>query len=132
MDRQEGAARRSVNLVAVEPQQVGALLPEKVRRDYCARANTVMTAVCDEQDGVLPTLRAGTPKAQTGRPSYDLTPHERRMLKLMVEGHSYKTAATKLGVSVNTVAFHIQNIYRKLWVHSKTEAVASALNKGLL
>jgi DNA-binding NarL/FixJ family response regulator len=50
----------------------------------------------------------------------------------MVEGHSYKTAAVKLGVSVNTVAFHSQNIYGKLHVHSKAEAVARALNEGLL
>jgi DNA-binding NarL/FixJ family response regulator len=50
----------------------------------------------------------------------------------MVEGHSYKTAASELGISVNTVAFHMQNIYGTLQVHSKTEAVARALNEGLL
>jgi DNA-binding NarL/FixJ family response regulator len=63
---------------------------------------------------------------------YNLTPHEIRLLKLMVEGHSYKTAATHLGVSVSTVAFHIQSIYGKLQVHSKSEAVARALKENLL
>lgn len=38
----------------------------------------------------------------------------------------------ELGVSINTVAFHIQNIYGKLQVHSKTEAVARALQEKLL
>jgi DNA-binding NarL/FixJ family response regulator len=66
------------------------------------------------------------------RAQYNLTPHERRLLKLLVEGHSYKTAAAELGVSINTIAFHIQNIYGKLQVHSKSEAVARALNENLL
>lgn len=63
---------------------------------------------------------------------YNLTPQELRLLKLLVEGHSYKTAAGEMGVSINTIAFHIQNIYGKLQVHSKSEAVARALNEGLL
>ena len=63
---------------------------------------------------------------------YNLTPHEIRLLKLLVEGHSYKTAAVHLGVSVSTVAFHIQSIYGKLQVHSKSEAVARALKENLL
>lgn len=63
---------------------------------------------------------------------YDLTPHELRLLKLLVEGYSYKSAAGKLGVTVNTIGFHVQNIYSKLQVHSKSEAVARALREGLL
>ena len=63
---------------------------------------------------------------------YDLTPHELRLLKLLVEGHSYKTAAAELGVSINTIAFHVQKIYGKLQVHSKSEAVARALRENLL
>jgi DNA-binding NarL/FixJ family response regulator len=63
---------------------------------------------------------------------YNLTPQELRLLKLLVEGHSYKTAAAEMAVSINTIAFHIQNIYGKLQVHSKSEAVARALNEKLL
>ena len=59
---------------------------------------------------------------------HNLTPQELRLLKLLVEGHSYKTAAAEMAVSINTIAFHIQNIYGKLQVHSKSEAVARALN----
>lgn len=62
---------------------------------------------------------------------HNLTPQELRLLKLLVEGHSYKTAAAEMAVSINTVAFHIQNIYSKLQVHSKSEAVARALNQNL-
>lgn len=66
------------------------------------------------------------------RADYQLTPHETRLLKLLVEGHSYKTAATELGVSVNTVSFHLRHIYEKLQVHSKSEAVAKALRDHLV
>jgi DNA-binding NarL/FixJ family response regulator len=66
------------------------------------------------------------------RSDYDLTPHETRILKLLVEGHNYKTAATKLGVAPTTINFHLQKIYQKLQVHSKTEAVAKALRNRLI
>ena len=63
---------------------------------------------------------------------YQLTPHELRLLKLLVEGHNYKTAATQLGITFNTVCFHIKQIYEKLQVHSKSEAVAKALRNRLV
>jgi len=63
---------------------------------------------------------------------YQLTPHETRLLKLLVEGHNYKTAATELGVSINTIAFHMKHVYEKLQVHSKSEAVAKALLNRLI
>lgn len=66
------------------------------------------------------------------RVDYNLTPHELRLLKLLVEGHNYKTAAVQLSVSVNTVCFHIKSIYEKLQVHSKSEAVTKALRNRLI
>ena len=66
------------------------------------------------------------------RSDYQLTPHETRLLKLFVEGHNYKTAASELGVSINTVNFHVRNIYEKLQVHSRTEAVTKALVNRLV
>jgi len=63
--------------------------------------------------------------------SYQLTPQETQLLKLLVEGHYKKTAAREMGISTNTVSFHLKNIYLKLQVHSKTEAVAKALREHL-
>jgi len=63
---------------------------------------------------------------------YKLTPHELRILRLLVEGHNYKTTAAELKVSTNTVAFHIKSIYEKLEVHSKSEAVSKALRTRLI
>jgi len=66
------------------------------------------------------------------RADYNLTPHETRILKLLVEGHNYKTAAATLDVAPTTINFHLQNIYQKLQVHSKSEAVAKALRNRLI
>ena len=63
---------------------------------------------------------------------YDLTPHETRLLKLLVEGYNYTTAAVELNVSYNTIKFHMRHIYEKLQVHSKSEAVAKALRNRLV
>jgi DNA-binding NarL/FixJ family response regulator len=63
---------------------------------------------------------------------YDLTAHELKLLKLLVEGHNYQSAAETLGVTFSTINFHMQNVYGKLQVHSKSEAVAKALRQGLV
>ena len=63
--------------------------------------------------------------------AHGLTPHESRLLRMLVEGHNYKTAAAELGVSVNTVSFHMRKVYDKLQVHSKSQAVAKALRDRL-
>jgi DNA-binding NarL/FixJ family response regulator len=62
----------------------------------------------------------------------DLTPHEIRLLRLLVEGYRYEDVANQMGVSINTVRSHIKQIYSKLQVHSKSEAVAKALRSGLV
>jgi DNA-binding NarL/FixJ family response regulator len=63
---------------------------------------------------------------------YHLTAHEKRLLKLLVEGHNFKSIAPQLGVTVHTVAFHMQRIYEKLQVHSKSEAVSKALRDRIV
>lgn len=78
---------------------------------------------------VIKLFREFRPPAKA---EHNLTPHEVRVLKLLVDGHSYKTAAAELKSSVNTVSFHMRSIYRKLEVHSKSEAVAKALRQRLV
>lgn len=66
------------------------------------------------------------------RSDCNLTAREKEILRLLVDGHSYKTAAGKLGISIHTVSFHLRNVYTKLQVHSETEAVAKALREGIV
>jgi DNA-binding NarL/FixJ family response regulator len=78
---------------------------------------------------VVQLFRTFTPPAEA---DYRLTEQETRILKMLVNGHHYKTAAYELGISTSTVSFHLNNIYEKLHVHSKTEAVAKALRERLV
>ncbi|QYO64753.1 response regulator [Leptolyngbya sp. 7M] len=78
---------------------------------------------------VIDLFRINPPPKQV---DHGLTPHETRILKMLVDGHNYKTAAAELGVSINTVSFHMRHIYEKLQVHSKSEAVAKALKSGIV
>jgi DNA-binding NarL/FixJ family response regulator len=61
-----------------------------------------------------------------------LSPREQDVLRLLAEGHSYKTAAAAISLSTDTIRFHIRHIYEKLHVHSKSEAVIKALRSGLI
>jgi DNA-binding CsgD family transcriptional regulator len=51
---------------------------------------------------------------------------------LLVDGHNYKTAGVEVGMGVHAVSFHMRNIYEKLQVHSKAEAVAKALRHRIV
>ena len=73
-------------------------------------------------------------RATTGKEveAIELTPQELELLRLLVDGHHRKTAATALGISVNTVSFHLKRIYEKLQVRSRGSAIAKAVNEKLV
>jgi DNA-binding NarL/FixJ family response regulator len=52
----------------------------------------------------------------------NLTDREREVLELVMHGHANKAIAERLGVTVAAIKFHLQHIYEKLHVHSRTEA----------
>ena len=79
---------------------------------------------------VLALLRK-EPESRAAEPG-DLSPQERRLLKLLAEGHQNKTAAVELGISIHTVSFHLRSIYGKLHVHTRAEAVARAMRDRLI
>jgi DNA-binding NarL/FixJ family response regulator len=78
---------------------------------------------------VIGLFREIRPPAQA---DYGLTPHETRLLTLLVDGHNFKTAAAETGVSASTIAWHMRRVYEKLHVHSKSEAVAKALRERVV
>ena len=58
---------------------------------------------------------------------FNLTDREKEILSCLVEGMSYKLIADECNISIDTVNVHIKNIYKKLQVHSKSEAVVKAI-----
>jgi LuxR family transcriptional regulator, maltose regulon positive regulatory protein len=61
-----------------------------------------------------------------------LTPQESEILRLIASGCTYARAADRLGVSLNTIATHIKNTYRKLGVRSGAAAVMRAVELQVL
>jgi len=87
---------------------------------------------------VLSLLRENTPKRiagkffNTGSPTkLDLTEREHAVLQGLVKGLSYKQTALQLDISIDTVRTHIRAVYRKLQVHSVSEAVARAIRERI-
>jgi DNA-binding NarL/FixJ family response regulator len=70
-------------------------------------------------------------KAPSGE-DVGLTPREREILGLLVEGHSYKMIAAECHISYSTVNKHVSHIYEKLQVHSVAAAVSKAIQEGLV
>lgn len=61
-----------------------------------------------------------------------LTPQEVRLLGLLAQGHSYRSAGERLRITENTIRNYIRSIYDKLHVHSKSEAVTKALRSRII
>ena len=75
---------------------------------------------------------AKPPEAAAAGGDEELTGREREVLELMVEGvTSNRKLAKRLGVSENTVKFHVRNILDKLRLHNRAEAVGYALRKKM-
>jgi DNA-binding NarL/FixJ family response regulator len=64
--------------------------------------------------------------------NYDLSDREISVLNLLSDGCNYQEIAETLFISVDTVRHHIRNIYKKLHVHSQSEAVAKAIRKKII
>jgi len=70
--------------------------------------------------------------AKKEKPSHRLTPRELQILRLLADGKSNKELAAELFISEKTVKTHITHIFEKLNVRDRTEAVMSALKKGII
>jgi DNA-binding NarL/FixJ family response regulator len=68
----------------------------------------------------------------TADSQFNLSKREKEVLQLLADGCNYQEIADELFISVDTVRHHIRNIYKKLQVHSQSEAVAKAIRKKLI
>ncbi len=64
--------------------------------------------------------------------NYRFTERETEILKKLCDGHSYKMIGFDLDIHINTVKFHIKNIYSKMQVNSKGEAVSKAIRENVV
>lgn len=87
---------------------------------------TLLDAAGDDPGGAPPLPGSGF------QPLEALTDREKEILLLLVNGASNKLLAKKMFVSENTVKFHLKNIYSKLGVSSRLQAISAARQMGLL
>jgi len=78
---------------------------------------------------VLEMFRQYLPPAKA---DYNLTPREIEVLNMLIQGYDNRMIAEKMFLSTYTIRAHMRNIYDKLHVHSKSQAVAKALNEKLV
>ena len=86
-------------------------------------------------DALLMAFDAGSPDRRRQAPDVveePLTPREVQVLELLAEGLANKTIADRLGISDQTVKFHVASISGKLGAHSRTGAVRLAVRRGLI
>jgi len=124
---------------------------EKIFASICAGAVGYMlkkTAPADILDGIREGYKVGAPispsvalkiismfrhhVAPVKNAEPGLSDRESEILRHLTKGLSYKMVADACSISIDTVRFHIKNIYEKLHVHSVSEAVAKAINERLV
>jgi DNA-binding NarL/FixJ family response regulator len=81
---------------------------------------------------LLARMRGPEPDQVQTRQDNPLTEREADILRLVAKGLSFADVGSVLGISAHTVVAHVKNIYRKLSVHSRGEAVFEAGQMGLL
>lgn len=77
-------------------------------------------------------LRQLAPATASDEPEVALTPRETEVLNMLARGFSYGEIADILHLSAQTIATHVKNLYRKLEVRSRSEAVFEASSRGII
>ena len=127
----QAALQRALELAApegfvrlfVEAGEPCALLLRRLTTPYAGRLLRAFPADVQARGGT-----ARSPEAPLQR----VTERERELLRALAGTRTYQQIAADLGVSVNTVRFHVKNLYGKLAVRSRLEALEQARALGLL
>ena len=105
------------------------------------KSQTITDAILAMIDGGAPMspviarlmlLKFHTAQVQTIPLPEALTPRQTKILKLLSQGFSANEVSEKLGITYYTVTTHIKNIYNKLQVNSRSEAIYQAIQQGLI
>ncbi|MCP3979938.1 MAG: response regulator transcription factor [bacterium] len=132
-----------VVLEAISAGASGYILKKATARELVEQLQAVMQggaplspAVASTVLDIVRKLNAdapGTDGAPARSPSrLDLTAREQDVLRCLVGGRSYSQTARDLGISEGTVRTHVRSVYRKLQVHSVSQAIRKAMERGLV
>ncbi len=111
----------------------GYILKRYATEEIPAAIRDVLTGGAPMTGSVARKVLQMIPQAKSAdQEKSDLSKKEIEILQLLVKGYSYKMIAADIGISIDTVRFHIKKIYDKLHVHSATEAVSKAIKDRLV
>ncbi len=111
----------------------GYILKRYATEEIPAAIRDVLTGGAPMTGSVARKVLQMVPQAKSAeQEKSDLSKKEIEILQLLVKGYSYKMIAAEIGISIDTVRFHIKKIYEKLHVHSATEAVSKAIKDRLV
>ena len=133
----------NINVVALTSFEEKDLVQEALRAgaiSYLLKnvgAQELIDAVREAHQGrarLSPEIAQSLIQVARGEPAIgaDLTPREREVLALLVEGLTNKEIAQRLVVSLSTARAHVSNILSKLEVTNRVEAVSLAMREGLV
>jgi DNA-binding NarL/FixJ family response regulator len=107
----------------------GYLLKDATPEELAGAVRSLMQGRAALEPGVAARLLE---KISDGGAADELSAREREVLERLVRGASNKAIAANLNVSENTVKTHISHIFAKLGVQSRAEAVAAAIQRGMV
>ncbi len=114
---------------ALQAGAQGYLLKDATPDELTRAVRSLVAGGAALQPGVAAKLLENLSGPKDGE---ELSPRELEVLRLLVAGASNKALAAQLGLSENTVKSHLSHIFSKLNVQSRAEAVAVALQSGLV
>jgi DNA-binding NarL/FixJ family response regulator len=118
---------------ADERRRLRARVPTEI--DIVGEASSLAAARAQQQEAEADALlmSASPPfELDTDTVEERLTPRELEVLSLMAEGLSNKLIAERLGISDQTVKFHVASVCGKLDALNRTDAVRRGLQRGLI
>ncbi|MDQ0463557.1 DNA-binding NarL/FixJ family response regulator [Caulobacter ginsengisoli] len=123
-------------LMALKAGADGYLLketpPDQLRRSIASTLAGETPLSPQAATHLLETWKSASGALTRAAEGEGLTPREVEVLKLFSRGLSYREAADILGISPHTIGDHVKCIYRKLAVHSRSEAIFEARQMGLI
>jgi DNA-binding NarL/FixJ family response regulator len=123
-------------VAAIEAGASGYILKDALTMSVAAEIETLLAGGSPLSPLVakmlLKRFRAAQPQRVPEQEQVRLSPRETEVLNLIARGCTYSEVSHALGISSVTVATHLNNVYVKLSVHSRTEAVYEANRLGLI
>ena len=113
-------------------EESGAVIIEMLMNLWESGAGPISPTIAYKILQIVQQPAVASPNNKSGENLFQLSEREKEILQLLSQGLEYKEIAAKINISPNTVKKHSINVYHKLHVNSKAQALRIAYTKGLI